>query len=281
MREEMDQLFGDGLGATVVTTVASRAEGAQKFGIDGWDDPQARAVLARLRQRAAEAGVELEPLILQGEGEVVGAIRRSQAMDAVVRDFSRRHGPGAQVLAIGVGLCNRASRLAEVPVRWVGSDRAAVINLRREMIDDDAVELRVGDGAARAVLETLDSALPTLVLVEGVLMYLTEAEVAQMLRDLREYFALVEVCADIFDTDTQGDADGRSTELTKSTGTRYTFAVAGAAGLAALAPGWRVRGEIDVMSQVNPAFAQMVQGYAAAHDGRLMYAVAHIESERR
>ena len=34
MREEMDQLFGDGLGATVVTTVASRAEGAQKFGID-------------------------------------------------------------------------------------------------------------------------------------------------------------------------------------------------------------------------------------------------------
>lgn len=270
-------LFGDNVGATLATTVAARAKGASLFGVTDWDDPQAREVYAALTARAAAKGVDLDALCCRSRGDVVGTIRRSQVLDDETRAFAAAH-PGGQVLSIGIGLCNRAARLADLPLTWVGSDREAVIALRRELIPDDVTRLVVGEGASPAVLEALDPDLPTLILVEGVLMYLTTSEVTEMLRALRERVTTATFVADLFDTDTARHHDEHPPEITNTTGATYSFRVAGAKGLAALTAGWQAAGELDVMARISKKFGIMSQLYRLSHRGRRIYLIARLVS---
>lgn len=109
-------------------------------------------------------------------------------------------------------------------------------------------------------------------------MYLTRAEVAQLLTDLRDYFTRVDFCADIFDSATMGGRSSRSVAITASTGAHYTFAVDGTAGLAALTRRWVVRVEVDVMSRVSRAMRGLSKAFQLGHRGRLMYGVALLEA---
>lgn len=278
MDDAATSLFGDGLGATLVTTVAARARGTALYRVPEWRDEQAEEVLRELEKRARDAGVDITPYCLTNRSDVVGTIRRSQAIDALTRDFARRHPGGAQVLTIGLGLCNRAARLAELDVRWFGIDRAPVIALRREVVSSDATTLISGESTKGDVLEPLDPTRPTLAIAEGLLMYLSEAEVAQILSDLRERFTTVEFVADIFDTATMGGKPTREAKITGPTGVVYTHATDGAAGLAACSPGWEAVADINVASRISRPMAAFTAFFRATHKGRLPYEIAHIRA---
>lgn len=278
MDDATQALFGDGLGATLVTTIAARAVGAEKFGIKDWDDPQAREVFARLHAYAQTRGVDLDQLCMKARSEVVGTIRRSQSIDAITREFCSHHAGEVQVLTIGIGLCNRASRLADLPVRWYGSDRSAVVHLRQALIPEDATTLLVGDGAPPDLLAVLDPHLPTLVIAEGLLMYLTPPQVEQMLTNIRQYLREVEFCCDVFHPSTMRGKASRRAAITNSTGARYNFAVAGAAGLATCAPGWKPDADDDVMARLGTAMHLLSRIFKISHHGEPLYCVCRITS---
>ncbi|OBB86697.1 class I SAM-dependent methyltransferase [Mycobacterium sp. 852002-30065_SCH5024008] len=114
---------------------------------------------------------------------------RAKALDDWCADFLRRH-PDAVVLHLGCGLDGRAFRLA-VPhsVSWFDIDQPGVIELRRRLYDDTESYRMIGSSVTDAKwLEQIPTGRPTLVVAEGLLMYLTEQQVRVLLQRLTDRF---------------------------------------------------------------------------------------------
>ncbi|UXA04512.1 class I SAM-dependent methyltransferase [Mycobacterium sp. SMC-2] len=114
---------------------------------------------------------------------------RAKQLDDWCADFLRRH-PDAVVLHLGCGLDGRAFRLA-VPqsVSWFDVDQPGVIELRRRLYDDTEGYRMIGSSVTDpAWLDRIPTGRPTLVVAEGLLMYLTEQQVRQLLQRLTDRF---------------------------------------------------------------------------------------------
>jgi O-methyltransferase involved in polyketide biosynthesis len=106
---------------------------------------------------------------------------RARRLDDWTRDFLARH-PDASVLQLGCGLDSRAFRL-DVPesVQWCDLDFPDVIELRRDLYPERAGYQVLGSSVTDTEwLAEIPVDRPTLVVAEGVLPYLTEAEVRQL-----------------------------------------------------------------------------------------------------
>ncbi|GAA4538973.1 class I SAM-dependent methyltransferase [Mycobacterium paraffinicum] len=114
---------------------------------------------------------------------------RAKALDDWCADFLRGH-PDAVVLHLGCGLDGRAFRLA-VPhsVSWFDVDQPGVIELRRRLYDDSECYRMIGSSVTDPKwLEQIPTGRPTLVVAEGLLMYLTEQQVRELLQRLTDRF---------------------------------------------------------------------------------------------
>lgn len=114
---------------------------------------------------------------------------RAKALDDWCADFLRRH-PDAVVLHLGCGLDGRAFRLA-MPhsVSWFDIDQPGVIELRRRLYEDTERYRTIGSSVTDPTwLEQIPTGRPTLVVAEGLLMYLTEQQVRQLLQRLTDRF---------------------------------------------------------------------------------------------
>lgn len=123
---------------------------------------------------------------------------RAKQLDVWADDFLRRH-PDAVVLHLGCGLDSRAFRL-EVPsgVSWFDVDVPEVIDLRRRLYDDREGYTMIGSSVTDpGWLDQIPADRPALVVAEGLLMYLTEAELRNLLRRLTDRFATGELLADL------------------------------------------------------------------------------------
>lgn len=116
------------------------------------------------------------------------ALRAKQLDDWCV-DFLARH-PDAVVLHLGCGLDGRGFRLAPPPsVLWFDLDQPDVIELRRRLYDDTDSYRMIGSSVTDAQwLDHIPTGRPTLVVAEGLLMYLQESEVRQLLERLTDRF---------------------------------------------------------------------------------------------
>lgn len=252
-------LFGDEVGATLVTTLSARATGAKTFGVTDWDDPQARDLWARLETKAAGSGRSLADIVLTGRMDVVGTIRRSQDIDARVRDFAGAH-DSVQVVTLGIGLCNRAARLQDLSADWVGIDNQRVIALREELLPDDPTRLVAGSVTERGWLSAVDPGAPTVLIAEGLLMYLDRAQVTQLIGRIGDHFAN--------GTWLVADMHNRlvvraPATIAKLTGAHYRFGATSPQAFAQLSPGWHLVGVDDVMAQISTpaARASKVAGF--------------------
>jgi methyltransferase (TIGR00027 family) len=125
-------------------------------------------------------------------------VLRAKQIDDWCADFLARH-PDAVVLHLGCGLDGRAFRL-EVPpaVRWFDVDQPTVIELRRRLYDDTEHYRMIGSSVTDPqLLEQIPTGHPTLIVAEGLLMYLTESDVRQLLARLIDRFDSGEM---LFDT---------------------------------------------------------------------------------
>ena len=123
---------------------------------------------------------------------------RAKQLDDWCADFLRRH-PDAVVLHLGCGLDGRAFRLCVSPsVLWFDIDQPSVIELRRRLYDDTEQYRMIGSSVTDPQwLDDIPTGRPTLVVAEGLLMYLSEREVRQLLQRLTDRFGHGEM---LFDT---------------------------------------------------------------------------------
>jgi methyltransferase (TIGR00027 family) len=123
---------------------------------------------------------------------------RAKQLDDWSADFLQQH-PDAVVLHLGCGLDARAFRLGLPPsVRWFDIDQPSVIELRRRLYDDTERYQMIGSSVTDLQwLDQIPTGHPTLVVAEGLLMYLRESEVRQLVERLTDRFDCGEL---LFDT---------------------------------------------------------------------------------
>lgn len=126
---------------------------------------------------------------------------RARQLDDWCADFLRRQ-PAAVVLHLGCGLDGRAFRLA-VPssVSWFDVDQPSVIELRRRLYDDTEHYRMIGSSVTDPQwLDQIPTGRATLAVAEGLLMYLSEHDVRQLLQRLTDRFDCGEMLFDTLST---------------------------------------------------------------------------------
>ena len=126
---------------------------------------------------------------------------RNREFDRYARDFLMRH-PDAVVVHVGCGLDTRFERVDNGSVVWYDLDLPEVIALRRKLIggEGEHYHLLACSVLDSAWLDTVSAhrQRPFLFLAEGVLMYLTEAQVKLLVLTLKEHFPGAELVFDAF-----------------------------------------------------------------------------------
>lgn len=111
---------------------------------------------------------------------------RTRHFDRVAQTFIDTH-PNAQVVMLGCGLDGRFQRLGSPDVDWVNLDLPAVMELRRQIF---APHPRVQELTISALdpawLNAIDRSRPTLVIAEGLLMYLARDQIRFLYRMLAD-----------------------------------------------------------------------------------------------
>jgi O-methyltransferase involved in polyketide biosynthesis len=123
---------------------------------------------------------------------------RGKQLDTWADDFLRRN-PDAVVLHLGCGLDSRAFRL-DVPsgVRWFDVDVPEVIALRRQLYTERPGYTMIGSSVTDPEwLEQIPADRPALIVAEGLLMYLSDTEIRDLLQRLTDRFGTGELLADL------------------------------------------------------------------------------------
>ncbi|WP_314171434.1 class I SAM-dependent methyltransferase [Streptomyces winkii] len=180
-----------------------------------------------------------------------GVALRSKQFDHWTADFLRRH-PDATVLQLACGLDTRAFRL-ELPagVRWFDVDLPDVIDLRRKLYDEaDGYRMIASSVTDADWLDEIPADKPVLIIAEGLIMYLHEDELRELLRRFTDRFTSGEL---VFDGAAPWVA--RSTQLLKKFfGRWYRYppfwtAVRGSSDIARWNPSLRYRDHVATMAQ--------------------------------
>jgi O-methyltransferase involved in polyketide biosynthesis len=123
---------------------------------------------------------------------------RAKQLDVWAAEFLRHH-PDAVVLHLGCGLDSRAFRV-DVPSQasWFDVDVPEVIALRRQLYTGRPGYTTIGSSVTEpGWLDQIPRDRPTLVVAEGLLMYLTEPEIRDLLQRLTDRSDTGELLADL------------------------------------------------------------------------------------
>ena len=256
------------VGKTLLTPLYARAHAADLLPELGFIDQHAVALIVRTGAEPYELLTDLS--------SVAGMVTRTMLFDQLVREFTARH-PDALVVSAGVGLCARNLRLgADMrQVDWVGVDLPDVVGLRLDLMPTDPMPLVSASVGAPGFLDGLDvDGRPTLVLAEGVLPYLSSAQVRVFLSECAGLPPGSQLVADVFHPMV---AAFRMHPITWATGAPMRSGAAGAQDLARTVPGLRVAGQYDVLERLAGAPAMWAAWARAATWGGRPYTVAHLE----
>ena len=122
---------------------------------------------------------------------------RGAQIDDWITDYLNGH-PDAVVLHLGCGLNSRAFRMAAPGVRWFDVDLPQIIALRRQLYYESETYRMVGSSVTDpGWLDQLPAGGPVLIVAEGLLMYLTPADVTELLHRLVDRFDTGELLADL------------------------------------------------------------------------------------
>ena len=129
----------------------------------------------------------------------IGIALRAYMLDRWTDAFLQRC-PEATVLHLGCGLDSRIFRIDPGPgVRWFELDFPDVIALRQQIYPDHAdCTMIAGSILERGWMAKLPADKPAMIVAEGVLSYLKEYQVAQVLRRLAGNFPSGEIAFDAY-----------------------------------------------------------------------------------
>ena len=154
-------------------------------------DPKAQDILGRVDYDFSRLRVPYKTVVL--------VCQRAKKLDAVAKTFLA--GPvNGVVLHLGCGLDSRLQRIDNGQVEWYELDMPPVIDLRRQFFAErERYHLIASSVTDLAWMDTVAAAgRPVLVVAEGLLMYLGEADVKRLFLRLREGFPGCRLIADVF-----------------------------------------------------------------------------------
>lgn len=220
-------------------------------------DPRAREILDRIDYDFSALRVPYKTVVLVSQ--------RAKKIDAIAREFLREH-PGSVIVHLGCGLDARFERVDDGTVEWYDLDMAPVIELRTHFFEPhERYHTVASDAADLAWVERIEAEdRPVLVIAEGLLMYLEEADVRGLVLRLRERFPGCRLVGDVFSLMT-ARAASRHPSL-KSTGAHIGWGIDDARDVETWAPGIRLLEEWYFTQ--DPSLAGLGGAY------RLMYSLA-------
>ncbi|MER6305386.1 class I SAM-dependent methyltransferase [Streptomyces sp. NPDC001657] len=187
-------------------------------------------------------------------GDAVTVALRARQLDRWTAEFLDRH-DDAVVVHLGCGLDTRVHRLDPGPgVRWFDVDYPEVIALRRQLYPEPAADYTAVPSSVTdpAWVAQVPTDRPTMIVAEGLLMYLTEADATALLRRLIVHAPHGAAAFDAF----SGFAirTQRLSRVLRKAGARVRWGT-DRAGIAALSP--RLRIVEDVSALELPGIEQL------------------------
>jgi O-methyltransferase involved in polyketide biosynthesis len=217
-------------------------------------DPQAQDILNQVDYDFDQLRVPYKTVIL--------VCQRAKKMDMVTRDFMNEH-PGATVLQLGCGLDSRFLRVDDGQVDWYDLDMPPVVELRHQFFSESERYHMIA--ASVTDLESMDEVTsdsqPVLVIAEGLLMYLGEADVRRLVLRLQETFPGCRLIADVFSRMTARSATSHPS--LKNTGATIGWGIDDPHEMESWAAGIRLIEEWHFND--DPDLAQISFGYRVAY----------------
>lgn len=163
-----------------------------------------------------------------------GVIARTIVLDKLAGDFLAKN-PGAAVVNIACGLDTRCYRMTGYS-HWYNLDLPETIAVREKLLPEDGAISQLGmsamDDWGSAVAET-DA--PVLIIIEGLTMYLTEADVQRIFAVIAGRFPAATVFVETMNPMVVRRFKEKSIEGSNA---KFTWGVKDGAALAALLPGF-------------------------------------------
>jgi len=130
---------------------------------------------------------------------MVGLAMRASTLDGWVRDFLKRH-PNAIVLHLGCGLDSRVFRIdPPAGIDWYDVDYPDVIALRQKLYPARDCYHLIGSSVTEpGWIAELPRDRPTMIVAEGLLLYLPEGEVPLLLERLARHSPAGEIVFDAY-----------------------------------------------------------------------------------
>jgi len=154
-------------------------------------DPQAKEILERVDYDFRRLRIPYKTVVL--------VCQRAKKLDAITRDYMIEH-PGGVVLQLGCGLDSRFWRVDDGRVTWVDLDMPPVVELRRRFFPEpERYQLIASSVTDLGWMDAVSAdGRPVLVVAEGLLMYLGEEHVRNLVLGLQETFPGCRLAADVF-----------------------------------------------------------------------------------
>ncbi|MFN2299441.1 MAG: class I SAM-dependent methyltransferase [Anaerolineales bacterium] len=163
---------------------------------------------------------------------------RAKRIDGYIRDFLTRR-PDGVVLHLGCGLDTRCFRVNNGTVRWFDVDLPDAIALRRKFFAETGnYHMIASDVLAYGWMDAVPRGAPVFIAAEGLMMYLPEEKVKELILRLRETFPDSELAFDAFSTLTARNVK-RAASL-RRTGAVVRWGIDDPKDLEAWAPGIRL-----------------------------------------
>lgn len=222
----MEQISIQGVPETMLQTLYARAAYSQKHD-PRFCDEKSMEIVARMDYDFSSAEKDT-PMSS-------GVLARTVLLDQMVGDFIREN-PEGTVVNIACGLDTRIYRLDNGTVRWYNLDLPETIEVRRRFLEENG---RVSTIARSAMDEDWAGEVEppkgkTLVVIEGLVMYLTEEDVTQILSIIDRHFADVEIIMEIMNPFIVRHMKEKSIEASQA---KFTWGLKSGKNLKPLAPG--------------------------------------------
>ncbi|MBN1438543.1 MAG: class I SAM-dependent methyltransferase [Anaerolineales bacterium] len=170
---------------------------------------------------------------------------RAKRLDHYVRGFLSR-APDGIVLHLGCGLDTRHARVDNGSVRWFDLDLPDVIALRRKLFAESPRYRMIASSVTDfRWLKEIPRGKPAFIVAEGLLMYLAEEKVKELLLRLRDAFAGCEIAFDAFSTLTARNI--KRADVLKTTGATVRWGIDDPKWIETWAPGIRLKEEWTFM----------------------------------
>jgi O-methyltransferase involved in polyketide biosynthesis len=217
-------------------------------------DPTAQGILNQMDYDFSRLHVPYKTVVL--------VCQRAKKIDAITQAFLDEH-PDGVVLQLGCGLDSRFVRLDGGRVQWYDLDMPAVIELRRRFFAENERYHMIAASVTDLVwVDRVESAgRPVLVVAEGLLMYLDEADVRRLVLRLHEAFPGCRLVADVFSRLTARSATNHPS--LKATGATLGWGIDDPHNLEAWTPGLRLLEEWYFTD--DPDLARLKAGYRLAY----------------